>query len=352
MNKVTTIGIDLAKNIFQVHGMDEQGKTIFQKRLTRNKFPAFINKQPPCLIGMEASSGAHHWARLFISFGHQAKLMPPQYVKPYVKTNKSDPNDAEACAEAVSRPNMRFVPVKKIEQHDMQSLHRIRSLYVKQRTALMNQIRGLLAEYGISCRVGKSVLLRKLIELTDDASSEMTSMAKTFFNELYEELKHVDQNVDKYSKQIEEAASNDPHCKLIQTIPGIGPLSASALVSSIGDASGFDSGRGLSAWLGLVPKQSSSGGKDRLLGISKRGDRYMRQLLIHGARAVVQAVLKQDKKDKHSLWVRSLVERCGKNKATVALANKNVRIVWALLNKGTSFDLNLAHECKRVMRTA
>jgi len=352
MNDVTTIGIDLAKNIFQLHGMDKLGKTVFQKRLTRHKLPTFMANLPPALIGMEACSGAHHWARRFISFGHDVKLMPPQYVKPYVKTNKNDANDAQACAEAVTRPNMHFVPIKQLEQHDMQSLHRIRSLFVKQRTALMNQIRGILAEYGISCRVGKSSLLRKLVDLLDNSSSEMTTVAKTFLKDLYDELKHIDQHVKKYTKQMEEAARHDQYCQQIQTIPGIGPLSASALVASISDASGFDSGRGLSAWLGLVPKQSSSGGKERLLGISKRGDRYIRQLLVHGARAVVQAVLKQDKKDKHSCWIRSLVERCGKNKATVALANKNVRVVWALLNKGTTFDPDLAHEYKKVMSTA
>lgn len=352
MKNITTVGIDLAKNIFQLHGMDKHGNTVLQKKLTRNKLSAFIAKLPPCLIGMESCSGAHHWARLFTSFGHEVKLMPPQYVKPYIKTNKNDANDALGCAEAVTRPHMRFVPIKTIKQHDIQALHRIRSHYVSERTALMNQVRGLLAEYGIVCPKGICHLKNKLIELRDQPIDNISATAQGFMNDLYEEIVRIDEQAKKYEKQIKQAARGDEHCQRLVSIAGFGPLSASALAAMVGNASGFESGRGLSAWLGLVPKQSSSGGKDRLLGISKRGDRYMRQLVIHGARSVIQAVLKQDKKDKHSLWIRGLVDRCGKNKAAVALANKNVRIAWALLTKDRLFDPDLAHEYKGVMSAA
>lgn len=351
MNNVTTIGIDLAKNVFQVCGVDSRGKTLFQKPLSRTKLSAFMAQHPSVLVGMEACGGAHHWARTFTEFGHVVKLMAPQYVKPYVKTHKNDAHDALACAEAVTRPNMRFVPIKTSAQQDLLSLHRVRSFFIKQRTAIMNHTRGLLAEQGITCQITLGFLLRKLLEVIDDGSFVLSPLSKTMFRELYDEIKHVDEKVKRTTKQIEQFARADHHCQLLQTIIGIGPLTSTALVASIGNGSGFDSGRGLSAWLGLVPKQHSSGGKERLLGISKRGDCYIRQLAVHGARSVVKAALIKDKQDKHSLWIRSLVERCGKNKATVALANKNVRIAWAVLTQGTMFNPELAHRDSRDIKS-
>ena len=326
--KVTTIGLDLAKTVFQVHGVDEHGKAILKKQLKRDQMAVFFVNLPPCLIGMEACGSAHHWARKLQSFGHTVKLMAPQYVKPYVKTNKNDVADAEAICEAVSRPNMRFVPIKDVEQQAVLAMHRVRQGFVKARTAQANQIRGLLSEFGLVIPQGIGYIASRVPELIEDASNELPGSFRVLVQRLLDHLKELDRQVGELEVQIQAwHRSSVVSCKLAQ-IPGIGPITASALVASIADAKSFDSGRQVAAWLGLVPKQHSSGGKTNLLGISKRGDTYLRTLLIHGARSVI---FHSERKADSCTWVKALVERRNKNVAAVALANKNARIVWALL---------------------
>jgi transposase len=332
--KITTIGIDLAKNVFQAHGVNEHGKTEKKKQLKRGQVAEFFANLPPCLIGMEACGSAHYWARKLEGFGHTVKLIAPQFVKPYVKTNKNDAADAEAICEAVARPNMRFVPIKNVEQQAVLSLHRVRQGFVKARTAQANQIRGLLGEFGIIIPQGITNIAKRVPELIEDASNDLPGSFRLLVQRLMDHLNELDKQLDELEAQIkawhrESAAS----CKL-EKIPGIGPITASALVASIGNAKNFDDGRQLAAWLGLVPKQHSTGGKSKLLGISKRGDSYLRTLLIHGARSVI---LSASKKVDKSRWLRKLMERRNPNVAAVALANKNARIVWALLANEREF---------------
>lgn len=334
--KITTVGIDLAKNVIQVHGVDERGKAALKKPLKRAQVLPYFAKLPPCLIGMEACGSAHDWARKLEKLGHTVKLIAPQFVKPYVKTNKHDAADAEAICEAVSRPSMRFVPIKTGEQQAVLALHRARQGFVKARTAQANQIRGLLAEYGIVIPQGIGSIARRLPEILEDGENELPGIFRQLLQRLGEHLKELDRQVDELDARIqlwhrENAAS----CRLAK-IPGIGPLTASALVTSIGDAKSFENGRQLAAWLGLVPRQHSSGGKPTLLGISKRGDSYLRKLLIHGARAVVRVT--ERKLDPADSWLKRLVGRRNKNVAAVALANKNARMVWALLAHDRKFQ--------------
>jgi len=333
--KITTTGIDLAKNVFQIHGVDEGSKPAVKKQLKRDQMVEFFVNLPPCLIGMEACGSAHHWARKLASFGHTVKLMAPQFVKPYVKTNKNDAADAQAICEAVARPNMRFVPVKDIEQQSVLALHRVRQGFVKSRTAQANQIRGLLGEFGLIIPQGIAHIAKRVPELIEDASIELTGMFRLLIDRLMGHLKELDKHVDELDAKIKEWHRASDASRKLEKIPGIGPVTASALIASIGDAKNFDNGRQLAAWLGLVPKQHSSGGKNVLLGISKRGDTYLRTLLIHGARAVISAA--QRKKDKVEGWMSRLLERRNKNVAAVALANKNARIVWALLARDREF---------------
>ena len=333
--KLTTVGIDLAKNVFQVHGIDEHGKAVLKKRLRRDQMATFFVNRPPCLVGMEACGGAHHWARKLQAMGHTVRLMAPQFVKPYVKTNKNDAADAEAICEAVARPNMRFVPIKNIEQQSVLSLHRVRQGFVKARTAQANQIRGLLAEFGLIIPQGIGHIATRVPELIEDASNELPGAFRILVQRLLDNLKEQDRQVDELEAQIQAwHRSSEFSCKLAR-VPGIGPITASALVASIGDAKNFESGRQLAAWLGLVPKQHSSGGKSNLLSISKRGDTYLRTLLIHGARSVVY---RAGQKADSCSWVNSVVQRRNKNVAAVALANKNARIVWAVMTRGVVFD--------------
>jgi transposase len=326
--KITTIGIDLAKNVFQVHGVDEHGRAVLRKQIKRAQFAQFFSNLPPCLIGMEACGSAHHWARKLQTLGHTVKLMAPQFVKPYVKTNKNDAADAEAICEAVRRPNMRFVSVKTVEQQAVLSLHRARQGLVKARTAQANQIRGLLAEYGVVVPKGITNIATRIPAILEDANNELPDAFRQLIAGLLAHMRYLHQQaVDLESQITAWHRSNDDSCNLAK-IPGIGPLTASALVASIGDAKTFKSGRQLAAWLGLVPRQHSTGGKSNLLGISKRGDAYLRTLLIHGSRSAVLAA--QRRRDKES-WLVRLLERRHTNVAAVALANKNARVVWALL---------------------
>jgi len=327
--KITTAGLDLAKNLIQVHCVDERGRVVLQKPLKRDQVLRFFGNLSPCWIGMDACSGAHHWARKLEELGHTVKLMAPQFVKPYVKTNKNDVADAEAICEAVSRPNMRFVPIKNSEQQAVLSLHRARQGFVTARTVQANQIRGLLSEYGIVIPQGIGHISKRLPEILEDGENDLPGVFRQLVQRLGEHLKELDRQVSELELQIQLwHRQHDASCKLAQ-IPGVGPITASALVASIADANSFDNGRQLAAWLGLVPRQYSSGGKSKLLGISKRGDAYLRTLLIHGARAVIRVAHR--KLGYAESWLGRLVGRRHPNVAAVALANKNARIVWALL---------------------
>jgi len=334
--KITAIGIDLAKNVLQIHGVDERGKAVLKKQLKRDQVTAFFANVPPCLIGLEACGSAHYWARKLQSFGHNVKLMAPQFVKPYVKTNKNDVADAEAICEAVSRPNMRFVPIKNGEQQSVLAMHRARQGFVKARTAQANQIRGLLAEYGIVIPQGIGYIAKRLPEILEDGGNQLPGAFRQLLQRLGDHLKQLDRQVTELEVQIRNWHRESDASKKLEQIPGIGPITASALVASIGDAKSFQSGRQLAAWLGLVPRQHSTGGKQVLLGISKRGDTYLRMLLIHGARAVIRVA--ERRAGYAGSWLARLLARRNQNVAAVALANKNARIVWALLAQERDYD--------------
>ena len=327
---ITTIGLDLAKSVFQVHGVNERGKAALTKVLRRAQVMPFFAQLPPCLIGMEACGSAHFWARKLTALGHTVKLMAPQFVKPYVKTNKNDARDAEAICEAVGRPSMRFVAIKTPEQQALLALHRARQGLVRARTAQGNQIRGLLSEFGLVIPKGRRFLEQQIPAILEDAENGLAGMSRELFARLLEHLRHLDGQVQALEAQIKAWHREDAASRRLEAIPGIGPLTASALVASIGDARNFKNGRQLSAWLGLVPRQHSSGGKPTLLGISKRGDVYLRTLLIHGARSTLRTA-------KPDTWGAGLAERSNKNLAAVALANKTARVVWALLAHGRTF---------------
>jgi len=335
--EIKVLGIDLAKQSFQLHGVDESGREVLKKKLDRKKLTAFAANLPPCLIGLEACGGAHYWARVFKQFGHEVKIMAPQFVKPYVKSNKNDAVDAEAICEAVQRPNMRFVPEKRIEQQDLQSIHRIRSQLVARRTAHSNQIRGLLMEYGITVPKGIGYVRKQMPWILEDGDNGLSDLFRELLNELYEELVHLDERVAAMEKKLQRIGEQNADCQRLLTIPGIGLLTATALAAAIGDIKAFKSGRELAAWLGLVPKQRSTGGETTLLGISKRGDSYLRMLLIHGGRTVVRVA--HTHQDQRNRWISGVEHRRGKNISAVAVANKNARIAWALLSKKTTYQV-------------
>ncbi len=335
---VTTLGIDIAKNVFQVHGIDYAGKKVINKAITRNKLPEFIGKLQPCLIGMESCGGSNYWGQRFTEMGHEVKLISPQFVKPYVKSNKSDAVDAEAICEAVTRPNMRFVAIKDKEQQDVQCIHKVRARLVKEKTALANQIRGLLLEYGIIIPQGISYVRSELPLILEDETNGLTLYGRELFKDLYEQLKNMILKVEQYDLKIEKICANNPICKLICKLSGVGALTATAITALVGNIKVFKNGRELSAYLGLVPKQHSSGGKAKLLGISKRGDRYVRCLLIHGARAALFRA--KNLPTSRANWLRELILRRGFNRTVIALANKNARIIWALMTKGENFIWN------------
>lgn len=350
MRELTTIGIDIAKNFIQIHGTNNKGKCVLKKRVARDKFLTFMANLPKCLVGMEACGGAHYWANELIKLGFDVKLMSPIKVKKFLDNNKNDAKDAEACAEAVTRANMRFVPVKTKDQMEIQAIHRIRSFYVKQRTSLMNMIRGILLEMGMAIPKGQSVLVKYLCILLDADNACLNDKMKTIFQNLYDDLKRLDEEIDQHTDLLATLAKKDEYCQLIGTLPGIGPITATAMIAKIGNGSEFKHGRELSAYLGLVPKQHSSGEKKVLGGISKHGDRYLRELLIHGGRSSLQAAKKKNKntglflkQDEHSQWMRKLADRIGMNKASVAVANKNARIIVALLKNEMAFQAALAH---------
>ena len=335
--RITTIGIDLAKVVFQIHGVDERGKMAVRKQLKRAEMSVYFANLEPCLIGMEACGSAHHWARKLAGYGHTVKLMAPQFVKPYVKTNKNDIADAEAICEAVSRPNMRFVAMKTVEQQAILSVHRARQGFVKARTAQGNQIRGLLSEFGIVIPQGIRSIMKQMPEILEDAENGLPGTMRHLLERLTENLKEMGRQANELEAQIQLWHRENEASRKLADIPGLGAITASAIVATVGNVREFKSGRQLAAWMGLVPRQHSSGGKQNLLGISKRGDTYLRTLLIHGARSVIRFA---EKKAEPESWLRKLMARRNKNVATVALANKNARIVWALLANDRTFRLD------------
>lgn len=337
--QITTVGLDLAKNVFQVHGVNRHGKVELRKQLKRDQVAAFFANLPACLIGMEACSSAHHWARKLQALGHTVRLMAPQFVKPYVKSNKNDAADAEAICEAVARPSMRFVPIKNIEQQSVLSLHRVRQGFVKARTAQANQIRGLLGEYGLIVPQGIAYIAQRVPDLIEDASVELPGSFRLLIDRLVEHLKLLHRQVEEIEVQIKAWHRASDASRRLEKVPGIGPLTATAMVASVGDAKNFDNGRQFAAWLGVVPRQHSSGGKPTLLGMSKRGDAYLRTMLIHGARSVIyRATQRADAES----WLVKLTARRNKNVAAVALANKNARTIWALLAHDREFEADYA----------
>jgi transposase len=335
-----TIGMDLAKNVIQVHGADGKGNTVLRKQLKRAQVLPFFVNLVPCQVGMEACGSAHFWARKLVAMGHTVQLIPPQYVKPFVKRNKNDAADAEAICEAVVRPNMPGVPIKTVEQQAILSVHRARQGFVKARTAQANQIRGLLAEYGLVIPVGIRHIPSCVALIVDDEENELPMSFRHLLQTLVENFKALDEQVGKLELEIKCWHRDCAASTQLATVPGVGPITASALVASIGDARNFKNGRQMAAWMGLVPRQHSTGGKTVLQGISKRGDSYLRTLLIHGARAVIRV---SEHKIGADPWLKTLVARRNKNIAAVALANKNVRVIWSMLTHERDYVPNYAH---------
>lgn len=331
---ISVLAIDLAKDVFQLHGNNEAGKCVLKRRLRRSELLKFIVNLPKCKIVMEACSGSNYWAREFIKMGHEAQLIAPQFVKPFVKTNKNDSADAEAIAEAAMRPNMRFVPLKEVWQQELQSIHRARTLMVAQRIAFSNALRGFLREQGHICGNGEKSLNQLVSNLLSD-ELKFSGLFRDLLIRMLSNIEQMQKEINHLERQIKNFAANDERCVRLQEINGVGPITASAVVAAIGDAKNFKNGRHFSAWLGLVPRQNSSGGKEVLLGISKRGDGYLRSLLIHGARASLQFA--KDRDDYRSKWTLKKAETRGNNKATVALANRNARVIWALLAKNETY---------------
>jgi transposase len=327
MNLVSTVGIDLAKSVFSVHAVDVAGQVVVRRTVSRVKLSELLAQMPPCLVGMEACSGAHEWARRFATFGHTVKLMAPKFVLPYRKSGKNDGNDAEAICEAVRRPNMRFVPIKSVEQQSELSLHRVRQGYVEERTATLNRLRGLLAEFGHVVPIRAVELRRRVPGLLDQLPARVSACAR----DLLEHAARLEGKTIEYRREIEAHVRANALARRAQTRLGIGPLTASAIVATVGNGHDFKNGRQFAAWLGLVPRQYSTGGKTRLGHITKRGDPYLRSLLVMGARAVLRRAASLT--DPLSRWALAVQERRGYHRACIAIAAKNARVVWALLAK-------------------
>ena len=336
---ITTVGLDLAKNIFHVVCFDEHSKEVQKRMLQRKQVRRYFAQLPPCKVGMEACASSHYWGRELKALGHEIKLIPAQHVKPFLRGNKNDFNDARAIAEALSRPSMPSVAVKTTEQQDIQATHRMRSQCLRDRTALCNSMRGLLGEYGIILPKGVSALRKSIHGLLEDAENGLSLHFRTLLARRYEQLVELDGHIDFYTQALEVQSKKDDACKRLQEIPGYGPINSSAFYSVVGNGSAYSCGRDVAASIGLVPRQHSSGGKNVLLGISKKGDGYLRSLLVHGARAVVTQACR--KKDRLSLWINRIVVERGKNKAIVAVANKMARIGWAILRHNTNYQVAL-----------
>lgn len=337
MGEITTIGVDLAKNVFQLHGSDAQGRVVLRKRLKRAQFLSFFVNLPPVLVAMESCSSAHHWGRELSKLGHQVRLIAPQFVKPFVQGSKNDVSDAHAICEAATRPTMRFVPIKTIEQQSTLALHSARQGLIKARTAQINQIRALMGEFGWVSSQGPHQLLTNLPAQLEQARETLPAVFIELIELLREQLLSLSERIETITRLIAQAIRNDPVAQRLQTIPGIGPLSASALAASVGDVKSFKNGRSLAAWLGLVPGQHSSGGKAKLLGISKRGDSYLRCLLVHGARSVFYSATRTSAK-KPDPWIEQIKQRKHVNVVSVAMANRNVRIAWSVMAHGHNYE--------------
>lgn len=333
--QIVRIGLDLAKYVFEVHGVDAEEKVVLRKTLRRDAVASFFAELPGCIVGVEACCGAHYWARVLSDLGHEVRLISPQFVTPYVKSNKSDRNDAEAICEAIGRPSMRFVPQKSSDQLALQAVHRVRQRLVCDRTRLVNQIRGLLAEHGIVIARDISRLRTALAKIVDGDCAGLGDLILELVRDAREELAELDRRISSYNRRLRNIFQTNEMCRRIGKIEGIGPVTATALVAAVGDRTCFKNGREFAAWLGLVPKQKSSGGKTRLLGISKRGDRYIRTLMIHGARAALGKA--GGKQDARSQWIGRMRERRHPNVVAVALANKNARIVWSILSRREAY---------------
>lgn len=334
--KITTIGLDLAKNVFHIVCFDARHKEVSKRMLRRQQVLRFFANIPPCCVAMEACAGANYWGRELKKLGHEIKLFSPQHVKPFVRGNKHDYNDARALAEVATRPDMPTVAVKSIEEQDIQALHRIRSQCLRDRTALINSTRGLLGEYGITIAKGPRHLHRAIPELLEDAGNALSDDFRDLLARRYQQLIELEEHIAFYTNRLERLVQRDDVCQRLQTIPGFGPIVASAFRSVIGNGAHFGRGRDAAASLGLVPRQHSSGNKIVLLGISKRGDRYLRSLLVHGARAVVNQASRKD--DAISRWINRIRQERGWNKAVVAMANKMARIGWAVLRHNTIYQ--------------
>ena len=336
---LSLLSVDVAKEVFQLHGIDAVGEPRLRRRVRREELLRVLESIPKTRVVLEAGWSSHHWAREIRNLGHQTDLIAPQHVKPFVQTNKSDANDAAAICEAARRPGMKFIGVKTVEQQEIQMLHRVRSRHVRQRTALCNEIRGFLSEYGVVMKLGVKAVRVKLSETLRE-NDELSSIARETFEELAEELRRLDAKVTRYDKLFEKIAEAHPVCERLQKVKGIGPLTATALIASAAEPHRFKNGRAFAANLGLVPRHSGTGGHNKIGSMSKRGDVYLRQLLIHGARSALRTAKKRA--DKQSLWSIRVMERVGFNKAVVALANKNARIVWKLMTTDQSYNSNLA----------
>jgi transposase len=336
---VSTIGIDLGKNTFHLTGLDQRGAIVLRQKTSRGQLERRFVNMSPCLIGMEACAGAHHLGRQLAALGHDVRLIPAQYVKPFVKGHKNDYRDAEAIAEAVGRPTMRFVPLKSVEQLDLQALHRVRSRLVGQRTAVINQLRGFLLEHGITVRQGPAPLRQALPDILAKRTDVLSSRMLRLVEGLADDWRRLDTRINAVTTEIEVVAKENPDCRRLASSPGVGPIIASAMVAAIGDGSAFARGRDFGAWLGLVPKQFSTGDRTILGGISKRGNRYLRTMFIQGARAVL---LRRNNWAKHGFgqWLEAAARRLHRNVLAVALANKLARIAWSVLAKRRGYDPN------------
>ena len=332
---IASIGIDLGKTTFHLVALDEHGKIVGKKKFSRKQLLHFTANLRVELIGMEACGGAHFLGRALREQGHEARLMPAQYVKPYVKTNKNDYIDAEAIAEAVGRPKMRFVPIKSDDQLDLQSLHRVRERWVMRRTAVINQIRGLLLERGITVRKGRCHVEAALPGILEDGTAKLSGALRVLLAQLKQELDHLQMRIDEADAVIRQTAGENEACRRLVAIPGIGPVTATAIIAAIGNGAAFRKGREFSAWLGVVPREHSTGGKPKLLGIGKRGNSYLRTLFVQGARAVLQHRTKQS--SGLSAWLAQLTSRTHRNVAALALANKLARMAWAVLAKNEAY---------------
>ncbi|WP_396593809.1 IS110 family transposase [Brevundimonas sp. R86498] len=334
MGQVVTIGLDIAKSVFQVHGIDAEGGIVIRQKLTRARLLKFFEKLDPCLVGIEACGTAHHWARELIGLGHDVRLMPPSYVKPYVKRQKNDMADAEAICEAVTRPTMRFVPVKSPEQQSVMVLHRTRSILIRQRIQISNAIRSHMAEFGMAAAVGRQGLQALIVMVEDSPDARVPAEARGCLGMLASQLRLVNEQILDTDRLIRTNARSTEVGRRLMEIPGVGPLLASALVGTIAEPKAFKTGRNLAAWIGLVPKQNSSGGKERLGGITKQGDRYLRQMLVVGALAVVRYAVRNGTRRP---WLVQLLARRTPKVAAVALANKTARMVWAIMTSGERY---------------